>query len=500
MKKLLILLLASLLLSGCRPYSEPATEPTSETTAAPTAAPTTEPATETTAAPTAAPTTEAANPTVPVLSAELWKPRSRQLSWEEYFSQNQWFDWWTTDSWIIGDEDGAALFTLTPWGELVIASDTHSERYAVPHSRATLEKYGKPTYLGTNGRIACFANETQIVSIDLETGADTVLVTSEKLQDVYFLGGSVLYYIRYELGNPIICRFYVPESREDVIRSLEEPWHNIRLIRPNSSLGQIQWEGVHPKMAALVEAALKDPNSAYKTADNSLGVFSLWEDADVIPAPDSPALFRLLELIQTDTGIPAMCMGSFDCSTGEYTELPGKLEDGCCYGSTFPHDHYGEENAELPVPKPINSEPQSYPLEALPKNWDALIYYGSSRLVSHLGYYLTDKNTVVFLPDDGSQPEVVYTAQFGQLVDLNYGKIKGLGDTQWLCIMDGNTIVAIDTENQVYKALIRDDYLIGSTLWSWEDGKLFFELKHGMYYQGYLYDPETETLDPKRIL
>jgi len=139
LKKLLILLLASLLLSGCRPYSEPATEPTSETTAAPTAAPTTEPATETTAAPTAAPTTEAANPTVPVLSAELWKPRSRQLSWEEYFSQNQWFDWWTTDSWIIGDEDGAALFTLTPWGELVIASDTLCERYAVPHARATLE-------------------------------------------------------------------------------------------------------------------------------------------------------------------------------------------------------------------------------------------------------------------------------------------------------------------------------------------------------------------------
>ena len=121
-----------------------------------------------------------------------------------------------------------------------------------------------------------------------------------------------------------------------------------------------------------------------------------------------------------------------------------------------------------------------------------------SRLISEKGYFFTDKNTVISLPGDGSRPEVVYTAQFGQLQEPHFQKINGLGDKEWLCVQDGNRIVAVDIENRVYKVLIRNNYLIGCM--DWYDGRIYIELKHGMYYQGYIYDPETGRLEPKRIL
>ena len=276
MKKLLILILAAFLLAGCG-IQEPA-----ETTA-----PTT--------TPTTAPTVESTEPTVPVLSPELWRPSSEQLSYKEYFSQEQWFDWQETVSWIVAGENGAHRFTLNTGLMLTVTCDAFPESYIVPHSQDTLEKYGNPLFLGTDGRIACFENETQIVSIDLETGEDTVLVTAEKLQDVYFMGGSVLYYIRYEYGNPVICRFYVPDSREDVIRHLEEPWHRIQLKRPDSNLGKIEWESYNPEMVALTKAELENSGSKYK-AINFLGVSSLWEEweeEDVFSSTYLPTLLVL---------------------------------------------------------------------------------------------------------------------------------------------------------------------------------------------------------------
>ena len=502
MKKLLILILAVLLLSGCGnqetvPTAVPTIEATGETVTVPQTEPTTAPTTAPTTTPTTAPTVESTETTVPVLSPELWRPSSEQLSYKEYFSQEQWFDWQETGSWIVAGENGAHRFTLNTGLMLTVTGDAFSESYLVPFSQATLGKYGNPQFLGTDGRIACFANETQIVSIDLETGEDTVLVTAEKLQDVYFMGGSVLYYIRYEYGDPVICRFYVPESREDVVRHLEDPWYHIQLKRPNSNLGKIEWESYNPEMVALAKAELENPGSKYKAIDFS-GVPSLWEEEDVFASPYLPSLLVLFEAIQADTGVPAMHKGSLDCRTGEYEELTGKLNDGCCYGSIFPHDHYVEEYTELPVPQPINSEPQSYSVEELPQDWDALVYAGDSRLISEKGYFITDKNTVVSLSGDGNHPEVVYTAQFGHLQEPHFQKINGLGDKEWLCVQDGNRIVAVDTENRVYKVLIRNNYLIDCM--DWGDGRIFFGIKHGMYYQGYIYNPETGSLEPKRIL
>ena len=502
MKKLLILILAVLLLSGCgnqepMPTAVPTTEATGETVTVSPTEPTTAPTTAPTTTPTTAPTVESTETTVPVLSPELWRPSSEQLSYKEYFSQEQWFDWQETVSWIVAGENGAHRFTLNTGLMLTVTGDAFSESYLVPFSQATLEKYGNPLFLGTDGRIACFVNETQIVSIDLETGEDTVLVTAEKLQDVYFMGGSVLYYIRYEYGNPVICRFYIPEHRENVIRHLEESWHRIQLKRPNSNLGKIEWESYNPEMVALTQAELANPDSKYKSMDFS-GVSYLWEEEDVFADPYLPSLLVLFEAIQADTGVPAMRKGSLDCRTGEYVEVTGKLNNGCCYGSIFPHDHYVEEYTELPVPKPINSEPQSYSVEELPQDWVALVYAGGSRLISEKGYFITDENTVVFLPDDGGGPEIVYTAQFGRLRDPHFQKLNGMGDTEWLCLLDGNRIVAVDTENRVYKVLIRNNYLIGCM--DWFDGRIFFEIKHGMYYQGYIYNPETGSLEPKRIL
>lgn len=497
MKKLLIVLLAVFLLAGCEQTTVPATETTTEPTTHATTAPATAPTTAPTTVPTEA-TTEPIEPTEPPalgLSPELWKPKSEHLSYKEYFSQNQWFDWQEISSWFVIREDGGYRFTLDVGGELTITCDMLSENYTVPLSRATLVKYGNPAFLGTDGRIACFANETQIISIDLETGADTVLVTGEKLQNVYFLGGTVLYYIRYEYGTAYICRLYAPEARENVLHSLEEPMYNLYLSRPSSSLGKVKWSGYNPEMVALTEAELKNPNSIYKE-DPRTYVAALWEKENVFESY-KPALLWLFEEIQNDTGVPALRQGSFDCLTGEYEEKTGKLKDECCTGSVYPHDHF-EEDAELPVPKPVNSELQSYSLEEPGQAWDALIYSGSSRLTNEKGYFLTDSNIIVKTSDDGSDPEVVYTAQFGQLQDLYIQVIKGLGDKEWLCARDGNRIVAIDVENRMYKVLVKNNHMID--YWGWEDGRIYFAVVDGMFYQQYIYDPETDTFEKTRFL
>lgn len=500
MKKRVLLILTVLLLSGCgQQKPEQTTVPTTQAATAPTTAPTTVPTTEPTTAPTTAPIAETTEPAAPaLLSPEVWKPKASHLSYKAYFSQNQWFDQWEIYSWIVSGENGGYRCELNTWPELTVSCDAYSGHYTVPRSGQTLEKYGNPQFLGTDGRIACFANETQIISIDLETGDDTVLVTAEKLQDVYYLGGVLLFYIRYEFGDPVICRFHIPEARENVIRSLEEPWRGIRLLCPDSNLGKVEWTSFHPEMVALVEAALKDPNSTYKTADVGLGVPSLWKLDDPFADPGGPALLRLMELIQADTQVSAMRKGSFDCRTGEYTVLQGKLEDGCCYGSVYPHDHYAENDSGLPLPKEADSTEQAFSVEALPREWDALIYTSASRLIQEQGYFITDKNTVVFLPGNGGCPEVVYTAQFGRLRDPHFQKLNGMGDTEWLCLLDGNRLVAVDTENMVYKVLIRNNYMIGCM--DWGDGRIYFELEYGMYYQGYIYDPEAGSFEPKRIL
>ena len=498
MKKLLILLLAVFLLAGCEQMTDPTTEATTEpttqsttqATTAPTTEPTTAPTTEATAAPTTEPAVEETEPTEPKLSPELWKPKSAYLSYKEYFSENQWFDRGCVRSWIVAGESSGYLFTLHVGEELVITCDALSERYTVPLSRATLMKYGNPKFLGTNGRIACFANETQIISIDLETGADTVLVTGEKLQNVYFQGGAVLYYIRYEYGDPVICRFYIPEPRENVLHYPEECWYSLFLSPPNSSHGVVKWQGYNPEMVALMEAELKNPNSIYKE-DPRTYIAALWERENVFESFE-PALLWAFEEIQKDTGVPAVCQGSFDCLTGQYEEKTGKLEDECCTGSVYPHDHF-EETAELPVPKPVNSELQPYTVEERTQTWDALVYSWTED-----GYYITDQNTIVKLSGDGSRPEVVYAAQYGQLQDIFLYQIKGLGEKEWLCARDGNRIVAIDTENRAYKVLFRNNHLI--SCWGWGDGRIFFELRHGMYYMGYVYDLETGNYETKRIL
>ena len=487
MKKLFSILLAVLILSGC----EQTTAPTTEATTAPTTQATTVPTTASTTEATTAPTTEPiVEETEPKLSPELWKPKSAYLSYKEYFSENQWFDRGCVRSWIVAGENSGYLFTLGVGEELVITCDSLSEHYTVPLSRATLVKYGNPEFLGTNGYVACFANETQIIRIDLETGADTVLVIGEKLQNIYYLGGVVLYYIRYQYDIPYICRLYVPEEREDILYIPQEAWYGIALNCPDSNLAPVEWSGYNPEMVALMQAELNNPNSVYKN-DPRTYIAGLWEMENVFENY-IPALLWAFEEIQKDTGVPAMRQGSFDCRSGEYTERTGKLEDECCTGSVYPHNHF-EETTELPVPKPVNSELQSYTIDDTVQTWDALVYSWIED-----GCFVTDKNTVVKLPGDGSRPEVVYTAQFGQLQDVFLYQIKGLGDKEWVCARDGNRIVAIDTENRAYKVLFRNNHLI--SCWGWGDGRIFFELRQGMYYMGYVYDLETGNYERRRIL
>ena len=179
MKKLAAFVLAALLLAGCAP-AEPEETTTAPTTQA-TTAPTTEPVTEPTAAPTTEATTEATEP-VQEFTASLWRMEPEYLSYKAYFSQDRPYIKEQVNGWAVTRGDTGYFIELHADSALRISCRAFEETYTVPGSGKTLQDYGGPQLLGTDGKYAYLASDTHIVRVELLTGAVTELVSSGKFK------------------------------------------------------------------------------------------------------------------------------------------------------------------------------------------------------------------------------------------------------------------------------------------------------------------------------
>lgn len=491
-RSLIIFLGLLLLLASCSQKQE-VTLPTATSTTAPATESTEEPTTAPPTVPTDVPTTEpvtepVTEPSEPEFTPELWKPNGNHLSYKEYFSKDRFFGYVKTNSWIVSEEDNGYLFTLDVNAGLTITSEALSGSYRVPNSFATLSSYKDLEFVGTDGRTAYFANTTQIISIDLETGEDTELIAAEKLQNVYMGCGTVLYYIRYVYNTPYICRMYAPEVREDILYILNDPYYHLTLSRPLSSQGLVKWSGVNPAMLERLKMELSDPNSPYQK-DAYYDYSYLWQVEDLLEDTSYQyfnSLVSILRNLQADTGIHAEIQGRYDCFTGAYTEQTGAMDD-CWQGTNLPHDHFGWETTESELPTVIRSDWQSISLGEVAQSLEALVY--DHWYTDDAGYFLTDSGSVISVPMDGGKAEVVYTARYGRLEDIHFQRIKGLGDTPYLCLLDGNRYVVIDPENGQCRDVLKHDHFHETMRWT--DGRLYVCIVDGMFFQQYLIDLET---------
>ena len=367
---------------------------------------------------------------------------------------------------------------------------TLSGSYQVPNSAMTLANYGNPNFVGTDGRSAYFANDTQIICVDLETGAATELLTAKKLQNVHMGCGTVLYYIRYEQGTPFVCRLYAPEAREDILRILDTPYYQFSLLRTLSSQGQVKWTGINPLMMERLKAELKNPNSPYQK-DGNYDYSNLWQIDDLLTNSNYfHNLIWIFRNIQEDTGIHAEIQGTYDCFTGTYTEQTGVMDD-CWVGTNLPHDHFGWETTESELPSIIDSDWQPVSLEELTQSLEALVYDHWD--TDEAAYLLADSGAIIKVPNDGSKAEIVYTARYGRLKDMHFQKIKGFGADEYLCTIDGNRFVMIDPRNGQFRDVLKHDHFHDTMMWT--DGRLYFSIVDGMFYQQYLFDPETAEFE-----
>lgn len=491
MKKLAAFVLAALLLAGCAP-AEPEETTTAPTTQA-TTAPTTEPVTEPTAAPTTEATTEATEP-VPEFTASLWRMEPEYLSYKAYFSQDRPYIKEQVNGWAVTRGDTGYFIELHADSALRISCQAFEETYTVPGSGKTLQDYGGPQLLGTDGKYAYLASDTHIVRVELLTGAVTELVSSGKIQNPYLCNGVVLYYIRYEWGAPNICRMYLPEMREDILRILEKPVYEMRLRRPESSQGDVIWTGYNPELIAIFEAEVKNPNSSYQNIGN-WNSSGLWKSEDPLNDPGYYVFRKALFVqLQNDTGVDALFKGVYDCFKGEYTESTGPRPD-CCYGTGLAHNHFGWEVTEKDPPKALDGQWQPIAPAEGEKVESARVRevrYGENGI-----YCVTEDNAILRLGYDGGAWETLYTAQFGQLRELYcIGKDSAsyykFSDSH-LYVADGDKIVKIDAKEKRFSLLVEQECV--SELWLWDDGRVYFAALDGMFYEQYIFDPEKGSFE-----
>lgn len=491
--KRIAILLSLLLLTGCAlvrsdattemtvPATSAPTISTEEPTTAPTTMPTTPPATQ---APTEPPTE--ATEFKPLFTPELWQAEPEYLSYKTYFSQDRVYFPRAATNWMVTYQDAGYLITLSANSGLTVSCDALESSYSVPNSYEIRYNYGETTLLGTDGKYAYLASSTHIIQVELASGAVTELVSSKKIQNAYLCDGVVLYYIRYAWGEPYICRMYTPEQREDILRILEKPIDNLWLRRPESSLGDVMWTGYNPELTVLFEAELKDPNSSYQK-DGSYDYSELWQTEDLLYNPAHAYLTRWIYLaLQNNTGVNALYKGIYDCFLGSFSEGTGIMSD-CCFGTNWPHDHYGWEitTGDLPVPLDGQWLPVSLPDVQIPA-------FSMIREMQHTDKavcFITENNTIVMLSEESGSPTTVYQANYGQLRELD---IEGKGKNN-LYVADGDKVVQIDLENNQYRLLVEHEHI--SELWLWDDGRIYFALKNGMFYKQLIYDPEAKTFE-----
>ena len=513
MKRVLCFAIAllMLLLAACTTPAQP-TEPTK---------PTPEPTTPPTAEPTIEPTVPPEVPDQPDLS---WLPeRTEELSYEEYFSEDR--PYYHSSFWLVQTDgvmkgytlksSGAGLQVCTyddnPWddvdGEIV---------HTVPNSETLWEH----SLVGTNGRVACIAEfmdvmaasgvKTAIYLVDLVTGDREIVIQDAVITSVSYCG-DVLYYAVYKDDRMQIVRHYIPTGDEHFYPTNQTLVPMFSFNAPVSSDSPIIWWGTTEKMTDAIMKELQNPESRYRSHDRVPPY--LWEmEEPWIYAQNNP-IHWLCCALQEDTGYRTLYKCEIGTDGSVISEATG-IVDSCWYGSDYGHDHYNPDADPPAKPtarkgswKPFAEEMRStgedsseFVLE-LHQNHVYEIDGNTFTLVTDMAvrsiymtyadqsdslnayYGITPDNKFVRIYLDGQTPSVLYEG-----TDLKYFSSEG----SYLLVLDGNSIIQLDVENQRYKTLFTHENLNYAYFDS--DHVLYIELKSGLHVVAYLYDLSTGKL------
>jgi hypothetical protein len=351
-----------------------------------------------------------------------------------------------------------------------------------------------------DGRWAYLSNDAQIIRVNLLTGESTSLVqfSNDLLRSYIWASGKDTVCI-YTLGQNYHLRYYYRDLHSDAEKIIYEgtipatPLRQITLYRPGTTQGSGCLEMINP---------------AFYEASTQLG---LGDDQ-----------------IQNELNIPYWVRYYYDFHTGTVTEDFGII-DSCYTGTDQGHDHFDYEITKEETPEILNVEPVEIPnLIKLTKTQaetalnEACTHWSNyDYMYSNFGHYLpylkqddvftkladipitqmlvtadyvyciTPEGTIVQLTKDGQICNPIYTSD-NKLDSLCY--YQGC-----LYFTDGSTIVWIDTVAGTWRPIIRTTlkelYVYGEYM-----GALEFSIRQGLYYQQYLFYPDTGKLEEEPYL
>ncbi len=351
-----------------------------------------------------------------------------------------------------------------------------------------------------DGRWAYLSNDAQIIRVNLLTGESTspAQFSNDLLGSYIWAGGKDTVCI-YTLDQNYHLRYYYRDLHSDAEKIIYEgtipatPLRQITLYRPGTTQGSGRLEMINP---------------AFYEASTQLG---LGDDQ-----------------IQNELNIPYWVRYYYDFHTGTVTEDFGII-DSCYTGTDQGHDHFDYEITKEESPEILNVEPVEIPnliklteaqaetaLNEACTHWSNYDYMHSDfghylpylkqddvftkladipvtqmLVTADYVYCITAEGTIVQLTKDGQICNSIYTSD-NKLDSLCY--CQGC-----LYFTDGSTIVCIDTVAGTWRPIIRTTlkelYVYGEYM-----GALEFSIRQGLYYQQYLFYPDTGKLEEEPYL
>ena len=503
--------------SSVQPSSKPTGKPTSTPTIVPTVV--TKPTTKPTTAPTVPatkptqpttkptqPTTVPAKPTTPPYTRPLnldWVTDREIIPFEDRFAEDVLFGYDVT-SWLMPDDyfpDTYLEYHL--WGiEIVMEQGIEGRQwiYQIPVSSKTLNSYSE---LSADGRWAYFANEYELCRLELLTGEMITLATRNE--------GDLRWVVR-ACGKDTVCifqldadrnlRVYYRDLHSDAERTLYQgvlpdvPTSTKALVfyAPTTTQGQAYWQMLNPAYYEAYLQELNDPNSTLKNA------------------ADFP------KAVQDHYNIPMLVRYFCDFNTGTLTEDFG-LYDTCWNTKDCKHDHWNYENTREEIPTILNTVPTEIPdfskLIGEDQFWSFDHVY--TCLFSDFGYshaYWRGESYVHKITDfpvtemDMSDEYIYAITLDGRVLQFDrenticntiytseneLRRLYTLGNCVYF--IDGDTIICIDENAGTWRPILQiasDDIQL-----SWDRNyrdMLVVIVRQGMYYQKYLFDPQTNEL------
>lgn len=462
------------------------------------------------------------DPNEPDLS---WLPeQTEKLSYEEYFAEDR--PYYHSSFWLV-ETDGVAkgyalrqsidglqvcTYDANPW------DDVEGE---IVHTVPNTESFVEHVLVGTDGVVACIAElrnvaaagnaKTAIYLVDLVTGDRETIIQDAVITSVSYCG-DVLYYAVYQDDMMQIVRHYIPTGDELCYPTDQTLAPMFVFWAPASSGSSLTWECTTEEMTAAVMKELQNPESAYRS--NERVPPYLWEMEEPWIYADRNPVHWLCMALQEDTGERTLYKRTIQADGSTVSEVTGVV-DSCWYGSDMSHDHYNPDASSPAKPKANIGSWMPFAEQMRQEGEESLVY---DLEIYRNQLYQTDGNVFTLLTDTPLKQYSIAEADYGNFINAYYGitvdnklvriyldgtapsvlyEGNNLGHVsfsgEYLTIKDGDRIIQLDLNNQIYRTVFQHEDMIGMYFDYGEQSHdvLYICLRRGLHSTGYLYNLKT---------